>query len=82
MSVYKVWDTLNAEQDEAVEIEADSSEEAAAEYAENDRDGWNDGLYHDISQPIAVYDGRQVQTFNVQAEMVPNFRAVLGESTP
>lgn len=71
MLTYKVWDTINGEEDDANLIEADSPEEAARLYAEQDIDGLNDGLYHKHSQPIAV-DGA---VYNVSAEMEPRFRA-------
>lgn len=75
--IYFVWDTLNAERDDAKRIEAADFPAAALAYAEDDRDGYTDGLYHECAQPIAVQreaDGATV-TFDVEAELTPVFRA-------
>ena len=76
MAQFKVWDSLNAEEEDAEIIEAYDAEEAAVVYAEGDRDGLNDGLYQ-TEQPIQVRgpDGT-VATYQVQVEMQPTFRAV------
>ncbi len=77
MSVYYVWDELNGERDEAKSIEATNPMRAALTYAENDCDGWTDGLYREsCSQPIVVEnEGGHRQTYAVEAELVPHFRA-------
>ena len=74
MKKYKVWDKLNAEQDDAVTIEASSPSDAAEEYAERDRDGLCDGLYIH-GQPIMVYDGENAMEFEVTFEAMPTFHA-------
>lgn len=76
MPTYKVWDKLNCDEEDAERIEAGSPEDAAIAYAEEDHDGWTDGLYHRCPQPILVSDDDgTVCGFDVSAEMVPHFRA-------
>ncbi len=82
MTTDRVWEELHGERDEAKRIEATDPMSAAVTYAENDGDGWIDGLYHEGAQPIVVEnEGRHRQTYAVQAELVPHFRAspVAGE---
>lgn len=75
--IYLVWDHYNGDREDADRVEAVDMKAAALAYAENDRDGWTDGLYHSGSQPIVVErieDGLRI-TYNVEAELVPHFRA-------
>ena len=74
MNKYKVWDKLNAEQDDAVTIEASCPSSAAEEYAECDRDGLYDGMYIK-GHPIMVYDGENAMEFEVTFEAMPTFHA-------
>jgi hypothetical protein len=54
---------------------------AAVEYAENDSDGWTDGLYPESAQPIMVRDAKgQMSRFEIGAEMGPKFRVVKREA--
>ena len=83
MPTFKVWDTLNSERDYAEDVEARSPEDAAVQYAEDDVDGWCDGLYHEGPQAVAVLSGDVVLVFDVSAELIPSFRAVpVGTPTP
>ena len=74
---YRVWDKLNSERDEAEVIEAVDFRAAALAYAEEDGDGWTDGLYHGCAQPIVVEREQDGMTlvYEVEAELVPQFRA-------
>jgi hypothetical protein len=76
--IFRVWDEINSEESEARVIEASTPEEAARRYADEDVDGWTDGLYHDHSHPIVVTSdgGLERWRVEVQAEMVPHMRAV------
>ena len=77
MSAYQVWDELNGEEEYAHAVfNACSPEEAARLYAENDRDGYTEGLYHMSAQPISVRcpDGT-LKRFQVRAELEPRFIA-------
>lgn len=61
MPIYKVWDEVNGDEDGAEEIEAYDAEDAAKEYAENDNDGFNDGLYHDGGEALSsINDGHPI----------------------
>jgi hypothetical protein len=42
---YRVWDKINSDEEHAEEVEANSPEEAAERYAEDDVDGNIDGIY-------------------------------------
>jgi len=42
---YRVWDKINSEEEHAGEVDADTPEEAAEQYAEDDVDGNIDGIY-------------------------------------
>ncbi len=64
MPVFMVWDELNGSREDAFSVDALDAEDAAKEYAEQDSDGLNDGLYthefrelHNLErqgQPISV----------------------------
>ncbi len=71
---YQVWDKINAEQDDAVTIEAFSPSDAAEKYAKWDRDGSYDGIYI-RGHSIMVYDGNSVVEFEVTYEALPSFHA-------
>lgn len=76
---FLVWDELNCHIDDADEcgtvVVSEDAEMAAMQYAENDADGWADGLYHECAQPIMVRDPKgQMSRFEIAAEMVPSFR--------
>ncbi len=76
MIVFKVWDELNGDLENADEIEATNPEHAAEMFAENDHDGHTDGLYHDTPQPISVQDpDGVVHRFEVQAEQTTHYFA-------
>lgn len=76
MTMYTVWDEINNEESEGVAIEALNAESAAVRYAQQDHDGWTDGLYYECAQPVAVKDAcGKVLRFEVQAEMRPIFHA-------
>ena len=78
MTWWLVWDEINAEKEDARSIQARLPLQAAVAYAEQDSDGYTDGLYHECPQPIVVED-RIVGTryrFDVSAEMEPRFVAV------
>ena len=74
-----MWDELNFHIADAAEcgtvVVSEDAEMAAMQYAENDHDGWTDGLYHECPQPIMVRDSKgQKSRFEIGAEMVPSFR--------
>ncbi len=91
MPKFKVWDELNGDRESAQDIEADSVEEAAAEYAESDVDGGTDGLYTEREgygplgrleadgHPIRVVDdeGREYRCKAGVVEFEPVFSAVI-----
>lgn len=74
---YRVWDKINGERDEAKIIEAVDFRAAALAYAEDDGDGWTDGLYQGCAHPIVVEREQDGMTlvYEVEAELVPEFRA-------
>jgi len=80
---FLVWDNLNCTEEDAENgdggkvITAIDEGSAALQYAENDQDGYTDGLYHECEQPIMVKDaiGRKYR-FEIMAEMRPHFRVV------
>lgn len=82
---FLVWDELNCHIDDAetdgTVLVSEDPEMAAMEYAENDSDGWTDGLYQRCPQPIMVRDpkGRRFR-FEIGAEMVPQFRVTKKET--
>jgi hypothetical protein len=84
MPKYEVWDTINGDETDASTYHALDVFEAAKMYAQDDHDGWIDGLYDSArtAQPIAVRaeDGT---TFIVRvwAELEPVWYAQL-ESAP
>ncbi len=67
-NVYRVWDERNETVNEARVFLADSAEEAAIQYAQEDVDGLIDGIYthnglphHDLEKggwPISVWDAQ------------------------
>jgi len=52
MDIYYVWDELNGCRKTAQEIKADSFENAAILFAEQDCDGLSDGLYTNNGMPL------------------------------
>lgn len=85
---FRVWDELNADEEDAKQIEALGPREAALLYAERDSSGLCDGLYTDDGgnalgcpsrgQPISVRDSAgAVHRFRVGiVEFEPRFSAV------
>jgi hypothetical protein len=71
MKTFLVWDHLNGSQETAVEVLGVDAEDAAMMYAQDDSDGFSDGLYwnHREHRPnrqeIRVLDEGVVKRFNV-----------------
>lgn len=82
MTIYKVWDELNAEEADARTIEASTPTAAAIAYADRDSDGHADGLYLDAAsgesnpQPLSVRspDG-SLDRFTVYGMLSVDYRA-------
>lgn len=73
---YLAWDANKDTEEVAISFEADSPEEAAEQYAEDDDDALGDGSYAHF--PITIHvrcpDGK-LCLFEVRVEMTPEFHA-------
>lgn len=72
---YKVWDEVNASEESAADVEANSPEDAAETYADVDVDGGIDGIYSGHKgHPVSVRgpDG-DLRRYTVSVDYTPQF---------